>query len=452
VSRDPAPVPTNVPETTGPVIENYTVRSGDTLLEIALNYDMTVDELMRLNSITDPTTLQVGRVLQVRVQANRVVSADRVIPDSEVVYSPAYADFDIAAVANQYQGYLASYSENVEGEWLTGADIIQRVAERFSVGPRVLLTLLEMKGHWVTQTDLTQDQIDYPMGLKDRTRSGLFFQASWAANRLNEGYYGKLDGYLPSLVFKDKSRARVPAAANPGTVALQNVLAQTATWSDWQNYSNPNTFIADYTRLFGDPYARAIDLLVPSDLQQPALMFPLEPGQWFFTGGPHSAWGDGSAWAAVDFAPNDVLGSCSPSSRWAVAAAPGKIIRVEHGRVVENLAGNDFQGAGWTLLYMHIARTGRVPEGTVVNVGDRIGHPSCEGGLAETSHVHFARLYNGQWLSAGGALPLNIAGWMFSEGSQQYDGWMTRGGETREACNCRDVNKNGVVPDAGTMP
>ena len=90
----------------------------------------------------------------------------------------------------------------------------------------------------------------------------------------------------------------------------------------------------------------------------------------------------------MDFTPKDQAGSCWTSADWAIAAAPGKVLQAEKGRVVINLSGSDFQGTGWTLLYMHMASEDRVEIGTVLKTGDHVGHPSCEGGAAETSHLH----------------------------------------------------------------
>jgi LasA protease len=441
-AANPTPVSTTV-------IDHYTVRNGDTLSGISLQYNISIDDLMRANGLADPNALQIGQVLNIPVQVSRVAPSDFLLPDSEVVYSPAYASFDVTAVANQYNGYLAGYREKVDGDLLTGPQIIQLVAERFSVGPRVLLALLEFQSGWLTQTALTQNQIDYPMGLSDPVRKGLFFQASWAANHLNEGYYGKISGRLGALKFKDRSRARLAPNVNPGTAAIQTVLSYTASWDDWQKQIGANGFIATYRALFGDPAAYAIDPLVPKDLQQPALRLPWSDGElWYLAGGPHSGWGDLAAWSAVDFAPPDTPGSCYPSRLWAVAAAPGKVLRAEHGRVMISLSGSDFQGSGWTLLYMHMATNGRVAVGTPVNTGDRIGHPSCEGGDAEASHVHFARLYNGQWIGADD-VPMILSGWTIAVRDQAYEGTMTRGAETRTACNCRDNPTNGIVADAG---
>ncbi len=431
------------------VIEQYTVRPGDTLTGISQRFDISIDDLMKLNGLANPDALQVGQVLKVTVPVTRSAPSDRLLPDSEVVYSPAYASFDVTASANQYNGYLASYRERVEGELLSGPQIIQLVAERYSVGPRALLALVELQSGWVTKSLLTQNQITYPMGLIDSTRQGLFRQTSWAADRLNEGYYGKLSEKLGALKFKDRSRARIAASINPGSAAIQNALAPVSAWDAWQNQIGPNGFIATYKSLFGDPEAYTVDPLVPRDLKQPPLRLPWSDGAlWYFTGGAHSAWGESSAWAAVDFTPRDVAGSCWTSGEWVIAAAPGKIIRTEHGRVMQSLSNNNFQGAGWTLLYMHIAAAGRVSAGAQVNAGDHIGRPSCEGGTANASHVHFARLYNGQWVAADN-IPFVLSGWKAIPVNQEYEGKMTRSSETREACNCRDDLKNGIVADAG---
>ncbi len=444
--------PTDEPTTTPPplptlVYEQYIIRNGDTLIAIAQRFDVAVEDLAKLNGITNANALQIGQVLRVPIIVPRAAPADRILPDSELVYSPAYLNFDISAIANQYNGYLASYHERVEGENLTGAQIVQLVAERYSVGPRVLLTLLESQSGWLTKTTLTPNQITYPMGLIDSTRQGLFFQTSWAANRLNEGYYGKLSGQLSIFKFKDRGRARIAPSINPGSAAIQNIFSQFTTIDAWAPALAG--FSATYKTLFGELNTYAIEPLIPRDLKQPTLRLPWSDGaMWYFTGGPHSGWGDASGWAAVDFTPRDVAGSCWPSGEWVIASAPGKVIRSEHARVMQSLSNSSFQGSGWVLMYMHIANVGRVKEGTQLVTSDRIGHPSCEGGNADASHTHFARLYNGVWISIND-IPFVLSGWKVIAGDREYDGKMTRGNETREACNCKDESKNTVVADAG---
>lgn len=164
---------------------------------------------------------------------------------------------------------------------------------------------------------------------------------------------------------------------------------------------------------------------------------------WFYTGGPHAGWGDGSPRAAIDIAPPASMG-CIVSPDFAIAAAAGHVVASEHARVILNLNGG-FQGSGWSLVYMHIADTGRIIKGTDVNTGDRIGHPSCEGGIATGTHLHFARLYNGQWLSADGVLPLNLSGWLFHNLPEEYDGTAARDNATREAASDNAPNLNGIT-------
>lgn len=448
----PTAEPTETPEPTptqGPIFTEYTVRSGDTLGGISARLNIPIDELMRVNGLTNPNSLQIGQVLKIPAFVAKVGPEVVLLPDSEVVYGPAYKNFDIKAVADKYGGYLSTYTELVDGAERTGPEILQLVAERFSVGPRVLLALLELQGHWVTSSTLTGTQVEYPMGLIDPGRPNLYRQAAWAANQLNAGFYGKLTGRLGILDYTDRERARLAWGINPGTAAIHNVLSKTATWTEWQALVSPGGFLASYKQLFGDPYQYEFKPLVPKNLTQPTLELPLEKGKlWYLTGGPHAGWVEGSPWAAVDFAPADQAGSCWPSAYWVIAAAPGKIVTAENGRVVQDLDGDGFQGTGWSLLYMHQGSEERAQVGDTLKLGDHVGHPSCEGGAAETSHVHFARLYNGVWIAADDAkTPLVLSGWKFSGSSQEYDGAMTRDGETRTAENQRLEAVNGIIPN-----
>ena len=57
----PTPSPTPEPSP----FQEYTVQQGDSLSSIATQFGTTADELARINSITDPNTLNVGQKLQV---------------------------------------------------------------------------------------------------------------------------------------------------------------------------------------------------------------------------------------------------------------------------------------------------------------------------------------------------------------------------------------------------
>jgi len=64
-TNTPAPEPTKA-------LQTYLVQQGETLGEIALRFDISVDELMKINTIIDPNTLGAGTVLFVPKQQNEV--------------------------------------------------------------------------------------------------------------------------------------------------------------------------------------------------------------------------------------------------------------------------------------------------------------------------------------------------------------------------------------------
>ena len=181
--------------------------------------------------------------------------------------------------------------------------------------------------------------------------------------------------------------------------------------------------------MFGDPWERANELgpLFPPNLIQPTFNLPFEVDvPWNFTNGPHPAWEAESAWGALDFAPTGIEG-CAISNAWVVAVAPGQIVRSENTYVLLDLDGDGFEQTGWVVLYQHIGPKDRIPAGTWVDAGARLGHPSCDGGEATGTNLHMARKYNGEWVAAGGPLPFVLSGWTAHGGSLQGDGYLTKG-------------------------
>jgi hypothetical protein len=112
-------------------------------------------------------------------------------------------------------------------------------------------------------------------------------------------------------------------------------------------------------------------------------------------------------------------------------------VRSEYGAVLQDLDGDGDEGTGWVLFYMHIEARDRAALGARLNAGDRVGHPSCEGGVSNGTHVHFARKYNGEWIPADGPIPFVLDGWLSAGLGREYDGTLTHGATTIEACDCR---------------
>lgn len=439
-SGTPTPdAPHQTAVTDGPVASHF-VGAGETLGYIAQIYGATVEELLALNQLAPDAVLLVGQELRVPSQISAVAPSFKIIPDSELVYGPAARDFEVRAFAETYGGYLLTFSEEVEGTNLSGPEIVQLVADRYSVNPRLLLAVLEHRAGWVTGTAVTNPS-PFLLGYEGDASPGLYQQLGRAANLLNWGYYGRAEGGITTTTLDDGTQLAFAPDINDGTAGVQNALGAFSgvTYESWLQDVGPEGFIATYSRLFGSPFAFTVDPLWPTDLRQPPLQLPWDAGEtWYYTGGPHGGWASGSAWAAIDFAPPaDELG-CVVSDSWVTAMADGLVVRSDKGAVVVDLDEDGFAGTGWVILYMHLETRDRVAAGAFVQTGDRLGHPSCEGGFSNGTHVHVARLYNGRWVSADGPIPLEMAGWVTQGLGREYDGLLSRGGVDKEACVCRE--------------
>ena len=434
------------PGTTG-TAGTHTVAAGESLGTIAARYNTTVAELIALNALTNPDIITPGQQLQVPgVEIQRVVGPEfKILPDSELVYGPRAAGFDARAFVTALGGRLVSHQETVEGQSMDGPAILQLVADRHSVSPRLLLAVLEHRAGWVTQANppARANLLGY---VGDDVPTSLYRQLSWAANLLNLGFYGRADGGLRGFNLGETTQVTFAPTINHGTAGVQRFLGavEGVTYESWQDDTGPDGFFATYTRLFGNPFGYAHEPLLPAGLETPALELPWAAGEtWFFTGGPHGAWNSGSAWGALDFVPPGEQAGCIPTDAWVTAMAPGVVVRSGHGAVVVDLddgdeAADGYAGTGWAVTSMHLETRNRIAAGTRVDTGDQLGHPSCEGGFSNGTHVHIVRSYNGRWISADGDLPFDMSGWLSSGAGAEYDGYLTRDSVTKEACVCRE--------------
>ena len=417
--------------------EVYYVQAGDTLGRISEKYNISVAAIAEANQITNVDVLEIGQELV--IPAPQPVSTGpgfKLIPDSELVAGPLTSEFDVTSFARGKNGYLVHYEEEVDGRTLTGDEIVTLIARDFSVNPRLLLAVLDFQSRWVSDNNPRTDTLKYPLGWRDPWREGLYKQLSWAANNLNRGYYLWRVNAISSWILADNTVVPADPTINAGTAALQYFFGLLYGYQTWEKSILNDGFFAVYNDLFGYPFGYSFEPLIPKNLAQPSFQLPFEPEiVWAFTGGPHGGWGDGSAWAALDFAPFVDTRGCFSSDEWVVAMADGLITRAENGTVVQDLDQDGKEQTGWTILYLHIESQDRVKAGTLLQAGDRIGHPSCEGGVTDGTHVHIARRYNGEWIPADQGLPFVMEGWTSYGVGSEYDGTLQKGSAIIEAYN-----------------
>lgn len=434
----PTPFPTRPLYSPGELVD-YTAQTGDTLPALASRFNTTVDEILAANTFIPKTatTMPPGMPMKIPIYYLPLWGSPyKIIPDSLFVDGPAQVGFNTKDFVDSQPGWLKNYTEYAADANRTGAGIVDYIALTYSVSPRLLLALLEYQTGALSQSQIAPNLQDYPLGYKSWDHKRLYMQLNWAANLLNNGYYGWRTQHLKTIIYKDGRMERLDPWQNAATVSLHNYFNTIFGYTDFAKAISPDGFAKTYTDLFGDPW-QADQPHIPGSLTQPELSLPFAAGNvWAFTGGPHTGWGIGEPYSAIDFAPPSVSSGCNPTSEWAIAVAPGTVVRSETGIVVLDLDGDGDEHTGWEIFYLHIGTDGRAPLGAHLNRGDPIGHPSCEGGTSTGTHVHIARKYNGEWIPAEGVLAFNLEGWIAHDGSAPYLGTLTRFSQTITACQC----------------
>ena len=439
----PIPAPTSGrPEYAPGELVDYTAQSGDTITALAKRFNTTEQEIMAANPIipNDATTMPQGLPMKIPIYYLPLWGTEfQSIPDSAFVNGPSQIGFSSTAFVASSNGWLKNYRVYAGGEMRNGGEMVDYIAMNYSISPRLLLALLEYQTGALTQPNAPPGK--YALGLRRTFYDGIYLQLVLAANTLNNGYYAWRTGELTEIELLDKTITRPDPWQNAGSVALQYYFSRIYTGDKFYGSIGPEGLAHIYNNLFGDPWADPA-ITLPGSLQQPPLRFPFLPGQvWAYTGGPHTGWGTGEPFAAIDFAPGSEGSGCVtvPQDRYAIAMADGLVVRSDIDGTIIDIDKDGDERTGWVLYYLHLATNGRVPVGREVKAGDPVGYPSCEGGHVTGTHVHIARKYNGEWILADGPLAFNLEGWVAHDGNQAYQGTLTRGGLTVRACDCSDA-------------
>jgi len=424
---------------------DYTAQGGDTLQLLARRFNTSVAEILEANTFipASATTMPAGMPMKIPIYYLPLWGSPyRILPDSLFVNGPAQVNFNTQEFIDKRTGWLKYYETYVSHANRSGAQIVDMVARDYSVSPRLLLALLEYKSGALSQPSLPAAQEEFALGGEGWSHKGLYLQLTWAANLLNNSYYGFKNMQLSQLEFHDGRIENFDPWQNAASVSLMFYFNTVFEYPEYLQAISPEGFARIYASLFGDPWQNE-QAHIPGSLVQPEFILPFQPGDvWALTGGPHTAWGIGNPLAALDFAPPSKTSGCVPSGVWATAVSPGVVVRSEEGQVMLDLDGDGDERTGWNVFYLHVGTESRVPLGVVMKQGDPIGHPSCEGGAATGTHIHIARKYNGEWVSAegmGGVLAFTLEGWEAHNGRQPYLGTLTRFSQVVTACTCSNA-------------
>jgi len=436
--RTTTPVATRPAYNPGDLVD-YIAQTGDTLAALAVHFNTTEIEIRKANPNipSDATTMPPGMPMKIPIYYLPLWGTQfQIIPDNLFVNGPSSIEFDTTAFVDLHPGWLKKYRSFAGEQSRSGGEIVDLVAINFSISPQLLLAILEYQSKALT--DPNTPGTEYVLGYKDFAHEGLYMQLVWAANILNNGYYGWRSGHIKSFEHQNGRLERPDPWQNAATVALQSYFINKPS-EVYDLAIGPEGIAKTYTELFGNPWS-ALEPHIPVSLNQPTFLFPFSSGQsWTFTGGPHSGWGTLEPYSGIDFAPPANVGGCTSTDLWATAVADGVIVRSETGIVVLDLDKDGEERTGWNVFYLHVASEGRIAIGIHVKTGDPIGHPSCEGGRATGTHIHIARKFNGEWIPADGTLAFNLEGWIAHDGSLPYQGTLTRGSQTVTACDCSNL-------------
>ena len=428
----------------GTLVE-YVVQSGDTLEHLAWRFGTTRREILFHNPDIpeDITTLPPGYPMQMPIYYKPFWGTSfQIIPDAAFVNGPDAICFDTKAFLDSTPGWFKHFRGSAAGQMMDADEIIDYYAINYSINPKLLLALIEYQTGALSNPQRNKASEEAFLGFQNQHK-GVPLQISYAANLLNDCFYRYFNMEINEMPHESGRVENIDPWQNSATVALQLYFMQVYDGEFYKRAIGPDGFARTFMGMFGDPWARDLTVL-PGNLRQPEMQLPFPKNTiWSYTGGPHSGWGTGKPWSAIDFAPPLATQGCVKTNHFALAVADGVVVRTGPGIVMLDLDGDGDERTGWVVFYLHIAEEGRVQVGDVLKQGDPVGYPSCEGGRSTGTHVHLARKYNGQWIPAASpVLPFNLSGWIPVDGEKAYEGLLVRGYE---------IVRASVVSDSDSM-
>jgi hypothetical protein len=136
---EPTSLPTRSPHPPGEIFD-YTAQSGDTLIGIAEHFNTSIAEIREANPDLPEAITTFPPGFPLRVPAYYVPLTGptfKMLPDSEVVYSPAAIGFDIQSTILKHPGYLSEMESFAYKRQRKAWDVVLVIAENYSIHPRL---------------------------------------------------------------------------------------------------------------------------------------------------------------------------------------------------------------------------------------------------------------------------------------------------------------------------
>lgn len=364
---------------------------------------------------------------------------------SDEEFSHPMTEKEVQTFLESQSGILKDYSFQNAGYTVPASRAIAFYGELSGINPRVLLVILELKQHLLSESRTNSQAVQTMMGNIDPTQAGFANQLAWAVEELKLGFNDRYTGENATRVtlVNGKSIDMSPEV-NAGTYALLRFLALGATETQWQKWISQEQegFHETYSHLFNiQPEAQ-----MPTSSSQTTLSMPTDMrlpwgygDTWYYTGGPHSSTASSKTYskAAVDYAPGGTTGCTQQSDAWVRAVKGGTVVyascdfvRIDH-------------GGGWSTSYFHL-RNIQVAVNQTISAGTAIGHPSCNTGAscgwtgrATGNHVHFDIRSSNIPQRIQGAV---LGGWTIQEAASDYSGTMVQGTSTKTASVYKTTN------------
>src|SRR5919199_1277822 len=163
---------------------------------------------------------------------------------------------DVQAFLDRQPGGLKSYTD---GRY-RAAEVIAGYGSYYNLDPRILLTLLELVPHLISDPSPAPATLLQPYG--NGGPAGFSAQVDWAARELRAGF-GPYTS-LPIVQFTDGTTATLALSQDPSLVAVQRFLAQGRGEQEW------TALTGQYVPLFQQMFGARPETITPTPVPTPA--------------------------------------------------------------------------------------------------------------------------------------------------------------------------------------